>query len=77
MGEKAEPINYSIGHLEKLAFCDFFSRLRRVVTRWIIANYNISFSKLPLKRRFLAVPDRLDLRDFMRLPCRVCTEINF
>ena len=26
-----------------------FSRLRRVVTRWIIASYNIAFSKLPLK----------------------------
>ncbi len=39
----------AIGHLEKLAFCDFFSRLRRVVTRWIIAGYNIAFSKLPLK----------------------------
>ena len=26
-----------------------FSRLRRVVTRWIIASYNIEFLKLPLK----------------------------
>ena len=39
----------SLGHLGKIAFCDFFSRLRRVVTRWIIASYNIAFSKLPLK----------------------------
>ena len=38
----------TVGHLEKLAFA-IFSRLRRVVTRWIIANYNIVFSKLPLK----------------------------
>ncbi|MGP1595314.1 MAG: hypothetical protein ACTTH8_08750 [Treponema sp.] len=37
-----------IGYLEKLAFCDF-SILRRVVTRWTIASYNIAFSKLPLK----------------------------
>ena len=28
---------------------DFFSRCRRVVTRCIIASYNIAFLKLPLK----------------------------
>ena len=35
----------------KTLFCDFFSRLRRVVTRRIIASYNIAFSTLPLKTK--------------------------
>ena len=33
----------------KNSFFAIFSRLRRVVTRLIIASYNIAFSKLPLK----------------------------
>ena len=37
------------GHLEKFAFCDFFSRWRRVVTRGIIESYNIELSTFPLK----------------------------
>ena len=35
--------------ISKNSLFAIFSRLRRVVTRWIIASYNIAFSKLPLK----------------------------
>ena len=48
----------------KTRFLRFFSRLRRVVTRWIIASYNIAFSKLPLK----TVVFRGSLMSFLDLP---------
>ena len=35
--------------ISKNSLFAIFSRLRRVETRWIIASYNIAFSKLPLK----------------------------
>ena len=39
-----------------------FSRLRRVVTRWIIASYNIEFLKLPLKTEVFRGSLFIDLR---------------
>ena len=42
--------------ISKNSLFAIFSRLRRVVTCWIIASYNVAFSKLPLKIGFLEVP---------------------
>ena len=49
VGDNGVIVKKPLMGISKNSLFAIFSRLRRVVTRWIIASYNIAFSKLPLK----------------------------
>ena len=50
-GKTVKPISqfFLLQGISKNSLFAIFQRLQRVVTRWIIASYNIAFLKLPLK----------------------------